>query len=112
MIRMTNLRKLEEELKQLNDSLNETVQSWRIGNDHNGLQYFIKSIQHLDNIVNSFYIRNGNNIVLKELFQILKQLEQYLINRDVIGITDSLEFQLIPFIQKWDKEVKTIDNKS
>lgn len=98
---------LVQELGLLYKLLSEVKKSWRVGNDQKGLQDFSQSIQQLKHIVNiHLSLKNKPLIRFKELKQILEYLHFLLINNDVIGITDTIEFQLIPLIQDWEVEVK------
>jgi len=103
---------LVQELELLYKLLSEVKKSWRVGNDQKGLQDFSQSIQKLKNIVNiHLSLENKPLIRFKELKQILEYLHLLLMNKDIIGITDTIEFQLIPLIQDWEVEVKKNESR-
>lgn len=99
---------LGQELEQYKLLLAEVVRNWRIGNDQKGLQNFTQSIQQMERILNTS-LRGGENkifIKIDELKLILENLYLLIKNNDVVGITDLLEYQLIPLIQAREEEVK------
>lgn len=99
---------LGQELEQYKLLLAEVVRNWRIGNDQKGLQNFTQSIQQMERILNTS-LRGGENkifIKIDELKLVLENLYLLIKNNDVVGITDLLEYQLIPLIQAWEEEVK------
>lgn len=99
---------LSLELEQLNVLLIEVVRSWRIGNDQKGLQNFAQSIQQIEKIVNTSLrdVENKVFVRLDKLKLMLENLHLLIKNSDVVGITDIIEYQLIPLIQAWEEEVK------
>lgn len=104
---------LSLELEHLKVLLIEVVRNWRIGNDQRGLQNFTQSIQQIEKIVNTLLkgIENKVFIRINELKQMLENLHLLIKNNDVIGITDIIEYQLIPLIQAWEEEVKESERR-
>lgn len=101
------------ELEQLNQLLPEVIRCWRIGNDQQGLQYFTQSIQQIETIINLQLSSSENKKLSKvtELKQIIESLYLFIKNNDLIGITDTIEFQLIPLILQWEEEVRKNGSK-
>lgn len=104
---------LSLELEQLKVLLIEVVRSWRIGNDQKGLQNFAQSTQQLEKTVNTSLrdVENKVFIRINKLKLILENLHLLLKNSDIVGITDILEYQLIPLIQAWEEEVKSSERR-
>lgn len=94
-------------MKQLTLLLNEVVKNWRIGNDQKGLQDFIQSIYQIEQIINIQLSNRENNLIkIADLKRVLENFYLLIKNNDVIGITDVIEFQLIPLIQAWEESEK------
>ncbi|OEF98885.1 hypothetical protein BHF71_02865 [Vulcanibacillus modesticaldus] len=104
MLKNTNIGQLLEEFTQ---KMTITINNWRNGNDQQGLQNFTQGMQILENIL-KFYPNEQKNdpIILSELRFLLEKLLVYLQNKDLIGITDTIEFELLPLLTKWKKEVE------
>ncbi len=99
---------IEKEIHTLKATLLESIKHWRIGNDLIGYETFITSIEHLELIINRLE-KSSNKIIhaqWNDLLLILQRLHQLIQQQDVIGITDVLEFNILPFIQEWEEDVK------
>lgn len=93
-------------LDDVSRSMKSCIQSWRSGNDHQGLQFFLQMIEQLESKLDGD-LTDGEQT---ELQFILEEMYRLVQNRDVIGMTDALEFRLTPRIQQWEKGVGKDEN--
>lgn len=81
-----------------------SAESFRKGEDHNGLEMFLKGLENLEKILcmRDFDMNSEemNSIVCE-----YKNLLSHMRNRDILGITDILEYTLYPVSEKWLKGV-------
>lgn len=105
---MNRCVQLPQQLDQVNKLITSTISSWRAGNDHFGLHRFLQMIEQLEQIIDQQLKINKKDQFdeMTKLIPILNHIDQRVQNCDVTGITDMLEYQLSPFIQKWHKEVQ------
>lgn len=91
----------------LEEAMTSLIENWRYGNDHVGFHHFIQMLQLLEDLVNNhldrFEEKSAGELI--GLVPIVQGLHQFVQNRDVIGMTDLVEFHLLPFIREWQKDV-------
>lgn len=91
-------------VKQLIKTIDSAVESWRLGNDSVGLSYFIKGLNQLKVLLQEESVSDAEDRKTK-WHAFLREMHFFIKNRDLIGLTDFLQFTLIPFISEWRKEV-------
>lgn len=80
----------------LNNSLISSIEFFRRGRDHKGLDSFIESIADLELLLKYDKYLKVPKIKMDIVLPILKELYISIKNQDVVKITDLLEFRLCP----------------
>ncbi|WP_044748390.1 hypothetical protein [Bacillus alveayuensis] len=91
--------KIIQALERLEHISASCIVNWKQGNDAGYYEDFIRTLGHLEFIVDFHF----NSLMERKegLLSIIKELYQYVWNKDMIGIVDVLEYELIPFIYEW-----------
>jgi hypothetical protein len=88
-----------QELERLEHIIASCIVNWKQGNDAGCYEEFIRTLEHLELMVDFHF----NSLMERKegLLSIVKELYQYVWNKDMIGIVDVLEYELKPFIYEW-----------
>ncbi|HDT6579393.1 TPA: hypothetical protein QFT23_005685 [Bacillus cereus] len=91
--------KVVQELERLDHISTSCVVNWKQGNDAGCYEDFIRTLEQLEFMVDCHSDRLTER---KEgLLSLVKELYQYVWNKDMIGIIDLLEYELKLFINEW-----------
>lgn len=83
-------------------TMKESVEKWRRGDDQYGLNNFILAMQHFQHIIQQ-RIEQINEQTTKSFIRFLphiQELHEQVQREDIIAITDTLEYKLIPFCEE------------
>lgn len=81
-------------------SLRGGIDSFREGEDQNGLDCFLESMDDLENLLEMDRILGTEVIKLERILPVLQELECRIKNQDIVGMTDLMEFTLYPMIKE------------
>ncbi|MFB9761518.1 hypothetical protein [Ectobacillus funiculus] len=98
--------KIVQELGRLDHISASCIVNWKQGNDADCYEDFIRTLEKLEFMVDFHF---DSLMERKEgMISIIKQLHQYVWNKDMIGIVDVLEYELKPFISEWRQSCENI----
>jgi Zn-dependent M32 family carboxypeptidase len=91
--------KISQDMERLECVLTSCTVNWKRGNDPDCYQDFIRTLDQLEMVVELYFdcLQERGS----KLFSITKSMEQNVRNQDVVGLIDTLEYELIPFIREW-----------
>ena len=93
---MNELIQFMKNSKRFNSSLLSSIEDFRKGNDHDGLENFLNSIDDLESLLEINIYLEKPAIKLHRIISIIEDILMHMQNQDVIGMTDILEFELYP----------------
>lgn len=86
------------------NSLFSSIECFRKGEDHSGMDYFLNSINDLEALLESCKLSGKLNGNLGKMIPAVQELHVYMQNQDMAGMTDLLEFTLYPMAKEWIEE--------
>ena len=90
-------------MKQINESISETIENFRKSNDCEGIDCFLKCMNELESeVLNDKYPKLVQN-QMDRINEIMQLILMKIKNKDVTGLTDILEFRLSPLINKCEE---------
>lgn len=92
-----------QDLEKLEHLSVSCLANWKQGNDPRCFEYFIRTLEQLEQFVDFHY--GSFSEKKEELLHILKQLDHYVWNKDMISISDVLEHEFMPFIREWRQAI-------
>lgn len=101
---MPNLIRKLEHSEQL---ITSSVENWKLHNDVNGYKAFMNLLAYMEHIVDQHYHQLAE--LKKPLYSHLEVLAQYVQRKDIIAIIDKLEYELLPLLSQWKKDVNLND---
>ncbi|HHV31512.1 hypothetical protein [Caproiciproducens sp. LBM24188] len=81
--------------------LHDAVEHFRRGEDDPGMKEFLSSMEELETLVMLDQNSEDPRIDFDQLLPMVRGLYFYMQNQDITGITDLLEYTLIPLSQEW-----------
>ncbi len=93
----------EKRYERLTNSLLSTIEQFRNGNDHLGLDYFLNSIVDLEILLALNSFMGEEKQLLDMIIPVMEKVYLCLQNKDVVGLTDILEYKLFALTQQWFK---------
>lgn len=85
----------------LHDSLLAAIDHFQRGEDSPGLDSLLNSLEDLNNLMN-LYECLGEPAIDPELFlPALREMYRCMQDRDVVGLTDLIEFSIYPAAESW-----------
>jgi hypothetical protein len=82
-------------------SLLSSIEHFRIGEDHSGLDCYLNSLIDLEMILELYPFTEETDNTINEIVLVTKGIYINMQNQDIVGLTDALEFKLYPLAQKW-----------
>lgn len=99
---MNELSQYRHEWELWLQAMKESVDKWRCGDDHNGLNSFILAMQLFQRMIQQ-RMEQVNGQAAKTFVQLLplvQELNEQVKREDIIAITDAMEYGLIPFCEE------------
>ncbi|OIJ16767.1 hypothetical protein BKP37_05960 [Anaerobacillus alkalilacustris] len=90
-------KKRQERFK---NGLLSSIEQFRLGNDHLGLDHFLNCIADLEVLIEIDAYASKSKLGIDLLIPTMEKIHHYLQNQDVVALTDLLEFQLYPLIKQ------------
>jgi hypothetical protein len=90
-----------EKLIEYQRALLFSVESFRNGEDHVGLDALLAGMEYLDDLLEVYLSLGKPEAITDEILSALKNLYDAMQNRDITGMTDILEFEIEPVTKKW-----------
>lgn len=91
------------------DALLSSVRCFRTGEDSIGMDCFLNSMKELEKLQEVGEYSNNPEEKIKKIIPILQTLLECMHNQDIVGMTDILEFELVPLSEEWDAECDRIN---
>ena len=88
------------------------IKDFRSGNDRKGLDEFLAAMEDLEMLLETNLFLGGESIKTKRSLPILEEISVQIKNKDVVGLTDLLEFTLYPIVKELAEENGNDDSKS
>lgn len=90
----------------LDQTLTALVANWKKGHDHAGYKQLLESFEHLESIVDLGFNRldEESTTSITLLLPVLEQMELCIQNKDIIALTDVIEYRMCPFLSAWRKD--------
>lgn len=101
---MKELTPFKKKIDRFQNSLFCTIEYFRKGNDHLGLDNFLNSMNDLENLLEYQQYTGDIKIKIEKITPVLQNLCDCIKNQDVTGMTDVLEFVLYPLTKDWIEE--------
>jgi hypothetical protein len=98
---MKGLTRLFERNERFKNSLRSSIEHFRNGEDHLGLDDFLNSIDDLESIIDIYQCIGEPNVRIKKMLPNLQMMYRCMQNQDITGITDVLEFRVYPLSKEW-----------
>jgi len=98
---MNEFTPLKKKSDRLHNSLRASIQHFREGNDQLGWDNFQNSMEDLQNLLEFEQYFGDLNYDIPKITTDLQALYVCLQNKDIIGMTDVLEFTLFPLANQW-----------
>lgn len=98
---MITTQVLQEANCRLHKTLKSCVSLFREGEDNRGLDALLDSVEDLARILDILECTEEAGFKTQEMRDACQKLLEYMINRDVTGMTDLLEFTIIPLSETW-----------
>jgi len=98
---MNELTRFHERTDRFQNSLLTSIERFRNGEDHLGLDTFLKCMDDLENIIDIYLCLGEPKLKIDELLPAVQKLYINMKNQDVIGMTDVLEFTIYPLTREW-----------
>jgi hypothetical protein len=98
---MKELIRLHERNDRFQNSLRSSVEHFRNGEDHLGLDDFLNSINDLESVIDIYQCLGEPKVKINEMLPAIQMLYIYMQNQDIIGMTDVLEFKIYPLSKEW-----------
>ncbi|MEA5136808.1 MAG: hypothetical protein VB035_11800 [Candidatus Fimivivens sp.] len=92
---------LQETTRRLNKTLKSCVSLFREGEDNRGLDALMCSVEDLERILDILECTEETAFETPKMLNACRELLEYMEKRDVIGMTDLLEFTIIPLSETW-----------
>lgn len=97
---MEQLIRFKKISHRFHSSLLSTIEDFRMGNDHQGLDGFISMMDDLENILETNRCLGAEELKFDTVLPILQELSKRIKNQDIVGMTDLLEFKLYPIAKE------------
>lgn len=92
---------LQETCRRLDKTLKSCVSLFRQGEDNSGLDALVGSIEDIERILDILECTEETAFETQEMLDACRKLLEYMQNCDVTGMTDLLEFTIIPLSEGW-----------
>lgn len=92
---------LQKTHDRLLNSWQSSVSFFRQGEDQSGLDALLDGIEDLECMLDSIGCTGEAGLITANLLPNCRQLLTHMQNRDVTGLTDLLEFTLVPLLKIW-----------
>jgi hypothetical protein len=102
---MKELTPFKKKSDRFQHSLCSSIEHFRKGNDHLGLDNLLNSMDDLENLLELQQYAGEPWRKIDKIAPVLQALCKNVENQDVIGLTDVLEFTLYPLAKEWTEEV-------
>ncbi|WMJ83321.1 hypothetical protein ACS3UN_09610 [Oscillospiraceae bacterium LTW-04] len=99
---------LEETNCRLHNTLQSCVSLFREGEDNRALDALLDSIEDLERILDIFQCAEATDFGLDNILWGYRKLLKCMQNQDVTGMTDLLEFTIIPQLKAWEARCNVI----
>ncbi|MGF7056643.1 hypothetical protein [Brassicibacter mesophilus] len=100
---MKELTPFKKRSDRFQKSLLYTIEHFRKGNDHLGLDNFLNSIDDMENLLEYQQYAGDVKIKLDEIMPVLQILYDCIRNQDVTAMTDVLEFTVYSLTKEWNE---------
>lgn len=94
-------RNFVQELDELNHAITSCVLKWKTGYDEGGYQDFIRSLERLESTLENHFAELSADI--EPLIATLRKLDQLVQNKDIMAVSDIMEYDLQPLVFAWRK---------
>ncbi len=91
----------QETRRRLSRALLSSVEHFRHGDDSAGLDDFISAVNDLEDLLTIYQCAGESAIRLDSLLAALGEVQTCILNQDITGLTDVLEFSVYPHIDEW-----------
>jgi len=98
---MNELTPLKKRSDRFQNSLRSSIEHFREGNDQLGWDNFQNSMEDLENLLEFEQYFGDAKCDIQKITTALQSLYLCIQNKDVIGMTDVLEFTLYPLTNQW-----------
>jgi len=98
---MNELTLLKKRSNRFHNSLRSSIEHFREGNDQLGLDNFQKSMENLEKLLEFEQYFGDSKCDIQKITSVLQSLYVCIQNKDVVGMTDVLEFTLHPLTNQW-----------
>lgn len=92
---------LKETSRRLHKTLKSCVSLFREGEDNSGLDALVSSVEDIERILDILECTEETAFETQGMLHACRKLLEYMQNRDVTGMTDLLEFTIIPLSETW-----------
>ncbi|NJD02848.1 MAG: hypothetical protein FIA99_09725 [Ruminiclostridium sp.] len=83
------------------NSLRSSVEYFRKGEDHSGLDSFLNSMADFESLLEHYRYSGSLKEKIEKIVPSIRILYEYMKNQDITGMTDILEFKLYPLTEEW-----------
>lgn len=101
---MDELTLFKKRINRFQNSLQRTIELFRKGEDHPGLDSFLSMIDDMEILLEFYPHYEGLQERIESLLTAFQKICLCMQNQDVVGMTDLLEFKLSPLTKEWLKE--------
>ena len=91
----------QETCRRLSRTLLSSVEYFRHGDDSAGLDDFICAVTDLEDLLTLYQCAGEPVVRLDSLLTALSAVHACILNQDITGLTDVLEFSVYPHIDEW-----------
>lgn len=92
---------LKSKGNRLKDYLQTAIDHFRCCDDSPALDALLSSIEEIEDIIDYYRLAEGAPEDIADFIPVLRRLKALLEGKDVVGLTDALEFKLLPLIDAW-----------
>lgn len=102
-IAMVEAANINQKITRFENTLLSSIQHFRKGDDQTGFYYFLTSIDDLEILLKHYENMGKPHIEMDSMMTAYKNVHMAIQNQDIIGMTDVLEFEIYPLLEKWVK---------
>ncbi|WP_143474382.1 hypothetical protein [Proteiniborus sp. DW1] len=108
-MKVKRLTPFKKKIERLQNSLIYTIENFRKADDNTGLNFFLISIEDLENLLESHQKIDNLNMIIHQVLPKLHILYNSMKSCDVAEMIDILEYGILPATEEWIRECDSSD---
>lgn len=90
------INNINKEIDQFKNSLSQTIESFRNGDDKTAMEMFICYLDDIEHLFNLYECSDKVTVKIMPLLDTMKVLYLDMVNDDIVAMIDRLEYEIYP----------------